>query len=173
MDDFEGYVPEWILKTIPEDVSDTLFKIVVHVKGSSDQADGEVKRKSITLDILPLVGIQYDTVEQDLEKTPGQLVFVSALYSELRNHVSTIERAIKTRRAKLTKTILDSQKQEGVRLTNDQVTQIVNSDDKLIELEEAMAKKQMQSGKLYYYIEAIKMKNDNLRSLMGMKKSGI
>ncbi len=172
MDEFAGYVPEWILKTIPEDVSETLFKITIAVKGSSkDGIEGD--RKRITLDILPLVGIQYDTVELDLEKTPSQLVYVAALYSELRNQVATIERAIKTKRANITKMILDQQKQEGVRLTNDQINQIVNSDEKVIQLEEALANKQMQSGKLYYYIEGIKMKNDNLRSLMGMKKSGI
>lgn len=171
----DGYVPEWITQTIPEDLRNTLFKVKVALRAKDDESDelSKPKVKMIALDILPLIGIQYETAEKDLETTPSQLIFVAALYSEIRNQVSTIERAIKTKRAVLTKTTLDLQKQEGVRLTNDQIMQIVNADAEIIKLEDALAKKQMQAGKLYYYIEGLRMKNENLRSLVSMKKSGI
>lgn len=163
----EEHVPAWIRDNIPTELYSTqLFKITVALRVE----DAKEKPKKITVNVLPVLEVEYEAVETELANVPAQFAYFASVYSEARHQVTLYERAIKTRRGRITKEILERQKEEKTRLTSDQITRILDADEEIENLENKLAQKQMQTGKLYYFLEALKLKNENLRSLAGFKR---
>lgn len=160
-------IPAWIKDNLPTDLYNSqLFKFTVSLRVE----DEEDKPKKITVNILPVLDVDYETLETEIANVPAQFAYFATVYSEARHQVNLYERAIKVRKGQLMKQILLKQQEAKTRLTSDQITKILDSDEGIEQLETKLANKQMQAGKLYYFLEALKMKNDNLRSLAGFKK---
>lgn len=163
----EDNIPVWIKENLPTDLyTSQLFRITVALRVE----DESEKPKKLTIDILPVLEVDYEMIENEMSNMPSIFSYFASVYSEARHQVSLYERAIKARRGVLMKTILAEQKEAKTRLTQDQITRIIDADEGIDKLEHKLAERQMQAGKLYYFLEALRMKNDNLRSLAGFKK---
>lgn len=163
----DEHIPVWIKDNLPTDLyASQLFRITVTLPVE----DKNEKPKKLTIDVLPALEIEYDMLEKALEDMPATFAYFSSVYSEARKQVTLYERAIKARKGLIMKTIAAEQREAKTRLTSDQITRIIDADEDIDKLEMKLAERQMQSGKLYYFLEALRMKNDNLRTLAGFKK---
>jgi hypothetical protein len=152
---------KWFDEYIPEEVANsTLFKFQVNINS----------QQTIDVDIRADLEIDYAIIQSQLEDTPSEFAYWASIYSELRMQVSKIERQIKVRRGKLTDKAIKDATKSGVRLTDKQVQAIIEADDDLIKLELQLIIANKHCGKMFYMVEAIKMKSDNLRSLAGFAR---
>ena len=166
----EGRLPKWIEANIPDElVSSSLFKFEVTLQ-VPDPDDPSQKRK-IEVDILPDLDIDMDILEEQMQDVPAQYAFWSSVYSELRLAVAVAERNLKVRRGKATKFVQEEAKRNGTRISVEQVKTIVESDQKLIDADLRLARAQMLAGKIWHMIKALEMKQENCRSLIGLKKA--
>lgn len=124
----------------------------------------------ITVDMLDNLEIVYDEIEEQLQSVAPIFAFYGSIYSELRMGVAVLERKIKAKRGRLYAAMLDAAKIENVKLSEKAIERMIEKDKNLIESELKLAILNKNVGKLWYKIEALRMKCDNLRSLAGFKK---
>jgi hypothetical protein len=108
--------------------------------------------------------------QQQLEDTPSEFAFWAAIYSELKLRVSAKERQLKSCRGKIADEIMKECLKHSTKATDKQVTTAIEADQRIVVLESELMLLEKQAGKLYYMVEAIKMKAENLRSLSGFAK---
>jgi len=165
-------LPPWIISNIPDELIDSkLFKFKVILQVSANDPDDPKKRKKIEVDILAGLDIDMEILEEQMQDLPAQYTFWAAVYSELRLAVSVAERNLKVRRGKATKHVQEEAKSNGTRISVEQTKIIVEGDNLLIAADLQLAKAQMVNGKVYHMLEALKMKHEVMRSLIGFKKS--
>lgn len=163
-----GDVPNWINENLPEELIGSnlfVFKVNLRVK---DKATG--KPKVITVDMLPDLMCEREIVETQMEDIPAQYAFWAAVYSELRMNVAVMERALKVRKGKAIESVQKRARDENIKFTADQVKNVVEADEQLGKLDEALAKMQMHTGKVYHMLEALKFKAEMSRSLLATKR---
>ena len=164
-------IPDWISERLPPELAtSSLFRFKVKLQASVKDDNGISKRQEIVVDMLPDLDLDYDMLEQQMYNIPSQYAFWAAVYSEVRLAVAVAERKLKARKGEITKLIQKEAASEGVKLSVEQVKMIVESDTRLNEAEMAYQNAQMQAGKLYHTMEALKMKLELSRSLLGVKK---
>lgn len=152
--------PKWVTEHLPEELATSkLFRFEVKLPG-----------QDITVDLFQDIDIDYDDLENQLERTPAQYMYWASIYSELRGIVAVFERKIRARRGVLTQEIIDEARKEEVKITDKQVASIVDKDEQLLKLEENFDTVQKNTGKVYHMLEAIKMKSEQMRSLAGFKR---
>jgi len=161
-------LPAWITNNVPEALVDsTIFRFEVKLN-SIDPDTG--KHRIITVDILPDLNLDYDTLEEQVQDLPAQYAFWAAIYSECRNMVALAERAVKVRRAQAIRAVQKDAADNKVRFTAEQVKHLIEADNALVGADSKLQKFQMQAGKLYHMLEALKMKAELSRSLAGFKR---
>lgn len=165
-------LPKWIDENLPPELAtSTLFRFMVKLQAMELDEDGGKRRKEIEVDILPDLELDYDIIESQMTDMPAQYAFWAAVYSEVRLGVAVAERKLKARKAEVTKLVKSEfVKEVGKPPAADILKTIVESDKRLNEAEMAFEFAQMQSGKLYHMVEALKMKAELARSLLGLKK---
>jgi len=126
--------------------------------------------QDVSIDMLADLGMDYNNIQEELEEMPSVYAYWAAMYSEVKEQCAVLERRIKARRGALAKALVNKFTREQVRLTDKQLTAVIESDKVLNELEEKKERMNKQTGKLYYMIQAIQMKSDNLRSLAGFAR---
>lgn len=153
--------PKWIDEYVPEEVANSsLFKFKVSIGNG----------KKIEVDMTADLNIDYDIIQEQLEDTPSEFVYWGAILSELKMQASILERKIKSRRGKLTKELVEEANSAGVRVTDKQVSAMIEADDSLNELEAKYLLIQKHVGKMYFMVDAIRMKSESIRSLSGFAK---
>jgi predicted aspartyl protease len=167
-------VAAWIGENLPPElVTSTLFRFRVRLQ-AADGIDPETqkpKRRIIEVDTLPDLDIDYEILEEQMADLPAQYAFWSAVYSEVRLGVAVAERKLKARKAQVTKLVSDEFRKETGKTPAAEVLRVViEADERLNEAEMNFQHAQMQSGKLYHMLEALKMKAELSRSLLGVKK---
>jgi hypothetical protein len=161
-------LPTWIADNVPEElVNSTVFKFRVKLN-SIDPATK--KNRIISVDILPDLNMDYETLEEQIQYLPAQYAFWAAIYSECRNMVAVAERAVKVRRAQAIRAVQNDAANNKVKFTAEQVKHLIEADKALVGADTQLQKFQMQAGKLYHMLEAIKMKAELSRSLAGFKR---
>jgi len=154
-------IPKWFKENIPSEVSDSsLFKFKILVR----------KDQVVEVDMRSDLDVDYVNIQQELEESPSVFAYWASIYSELKMQCTKIERQIKTRRGRLVEEIINDATQNGVRLTDKQVGLIIEADEVLNGLETKHMILQKHTGKMWFMVEAIRMKADNLRSLSGFAK---
>jgi len=157
-------VPKWVTENIPVEVADSqLFKFTIAI-GSGDN------KQDVDVDLLSDLGIDYELLQSQMEDIPSQYVFYGSIYSELKLQLAKLERQIKGKRGQITDRTTKEAAAKAVKLTEKQLAAIIESDLELQEIELKAAIFQRNVGKLWFTIEALKMKADNLRSLSGFSK---
>lgn len=153
--------PKWFDEYVPEEVANsTLFRFDI-------QLPGGVKQQ---VDMRTDIEIDYDVIQDQLADSPSEFVYWAAIYSELKMQVAKLERQIKARRGKLVNKTLKEAQDAQVRLTDKQVAAVIEADLELNRLEAKMMLANKHAGKMYFMIEAMRMKSDNLRSLAGFAR---
>ena len=161
-------LPTWIADNVPEElVNSTVFKFAVKLN-SVDPATK--KNRVVNVDILPDLNLDYDTLEEQVQDLPAQYAFWAAIYSECRNMVAVAERAVKVRRAQAIRAVQKDAADNKVKFTAEQVKLLIEADEDLVGADQQLQKFQMQAGKLFHMLEAIKMKAELSRSLAGFKR---
>jgi hypothetical protein len=84
--------------------------------------------------------------------------------------VAVIERAMKVRRGHITEAVLESARKDGVKLTEKAMLGVIEKDEKLVKLDQALIKAQKVAGKLWHMTQALQMKFEAIRSLAGFKR---
>jgi hypothetical protein len=158
----------WIDSNVPDELAtSSLFRFEVTLQHNN--SDG--KRQKIDVDILPDLDIDMEILEEQMQDVPSQYAFWAAVYSELRLSVSVAERKLKVRRGKATKFAQEETKRNGTRISVEQLKLIVESDEELIKADVNLARAHMLAGKVYHMLEALKMKHEISRSLIGLKRA--
>lgn len=153
--------PKWFDEYVPDEVANSsLFKFTINLAND----------KSIEVDMRADLEIDYGIIQQQLEDAPSEFAYWAAIYSELKMQVGKIERQIKSKRGKLVDTAIKDAAQAQVRLTDKQVQSIIEADDELNKLEAKLLLMNKHAGKMYFMVEAIRMKSDNIRSLAGFAR---
>jgi hypothetical protein len=151
---------KWFTQNIPEEVSDSsIFRFSV-----------TIGKQTVELDMRSDLDIDYTIIQQQLEDTPSEFAFWAAIYSELKLRVSAKERQLKSCRGKIADEIMKECLKHSTKATDKQVTTAIEADQRIVVLESELMLLEKQAGKLYYMVEAIKMKAENLRSLSGFAK---
>lgn len=128
------------------------------------------EHKKVTVDMLPDLDLDYDILEETMQDIPAQYAFYAMVYSEARMKVALEERRLKAVRGTITRRIQTEATGEKVRLTGEQVKTVVESEKGIIDADQRLQLAQMQCGKLYHMLEALKMKSELARSLAGFKR---
>ena len=169
----DGKLPEWIRENVPPELSgSTLFRFNITLQATEKDEHGEEVRKTITVDLLPDLDLDTAILEMQMESIPAQYAFWSAVYSELKLAVGVAERKLKIRRGKATEEVNRRFTENGLKPPSaEQVKMIVEADDQLAAADMRLQEAQMQAGKLYHMLEALKMKAELSRSLAGFKRN--
>jgi len=166
-------MPKWISENLPTELAiSTLFRFNVKLQVmEADAESGKTRRKSVEVDILPDLDLNYEILEVQMQEIPAQYAFWAAVYSEVKLAVAVAERKLKARRGEVTNLVSKEYQANGMRTPSaDVVKLIVEADLQLNQAELAYQHAQMQAGKLYHMIEALKMKAEMARSLLSLKK---
>lgn len=183
-------VPTWISEYVPRELAEsTLFRFEVELQavqsykcpkceveeaspGKCNDCNKQLRPlyKTITVDLLPDLDLDYEALEEQMQYIPAQYAFWAAMYSEMRCKVAKEERNLKAIKGLLVERIQQRARDDKIKLTGEQVKYVLEADASLIKQDKELQKAQMQCGKLYHMLEALKMKADMCRSLAGFKK---
>lgn len=162
--------PGWVVDNIPSELAtSTLFRFKIKLQARSEE-DSKDTINEVIVDLLPDLDLDYDRLEEQLSALPAQYAYWAAVYSELRLNVAIAERKLKARRGRVMEMIQKEARENNVKLNEFTLRTIIESDKRLNEAEVKFLLAQMHSGKLYHMLEALKMKSDLGRSLLGLKK---
>lgn len=129
------------------------------------------RNKVVCVDMMSTTALDYDQVELQLADIPSELSFWAAVYAEAKYRTNICERAVKSARANAWEEIMEAATKDGVRLAQDAIKVIVEKDHRVNNAELALSKSHMISSKMYYMIEALKMKCDLGRTLTSLKRT--
>lgn len=148
-----------------------LYNIVIPACQQCGRSDGiENFNKQIVVNLVPDIRLSYDNVEKSLEDIPSQYAYWSAVYAETKLRVNQLERAVKTVRGRIYRELNDAQRIEKVRIPQDSMKHIAEDDARLVAAESDLNIATMQCQKLYYMVEALRMKADLARTLTSLKR---
>lgn len=191
-------IPEWISQFVPKElVESTLFRFNIELStisylkceecghkhttmvdkcGNIDDGVACNSRlfkrvyKKVKLDLVPDVDLNYDVLEEQMEQLPSQYTFYAMLYSEAKLKVNVEERRLKAIKGTIIQEIQQSATQSKVKIPIELAKSIVESDSRISDADKRLQIAQMQCGKLYHMLEALKIKSELARSLAGFKK---
>lgn len=166
--------PRWIDENLPEElVESSLFrfrvKLTVNEPGK-EVKPGVPKKKTIEVDIIPELDLDYQILEDQMQDLPAQYAFYATVYSESKFWVSLAERALKAARGNAVRAIQTRAAQDKVRFTAEQIKTVLEAEQDVIDADTKLQMLQMQTGKLYHMLEALRMKAELARSLAGFKR---
>lgn len=184
-------LPPWISEYVPAElVESTLFRFEIQLQAIDclvckkceakyttpvavcpcGSNNFERQYRTITVDLLPDLDLDYEQLPQQMADVPATYAFWATVYSEAKLRVSVEERRLKAVRGKLTQAALSEGSKYNIKLTADQVKTVIESDPEITKADMKLSIAQMQCGKLYHMLEALRIKADMARSLFGMKR---
>jgi hypothetical protein len=145
------------IEELPDDIKQALCTISVKFRGE--------KRNFAIGDELR---IDYEHIEHEMEELPNKFHLWAMLYSEVREQKEVVEKKVRKRKGILYDEI---RKQLGdERLRRSDIDDIMEVDEMLETLEAQQIILEKQCQKLWFVLESLRMKNDNIRSLSGFRK---
>ncbi len=150
----------WVKSNFDEDLAAAVFKLKVELP------NGKIVTRDFSVDL----GIDYDMLEEQLAETPSIFAFLSSILSEQKYVCAKYERLIARRRAIIAQNAKETADAGGMKLHKYVLDEIVEADDKILELQSKLMIAQRTLGKLYGFVDSMRIKSDNLRSLAGFKR---
>ncbi len=170
----DNKLPAWFERNLsvvaPELMASTLFKFKVRLQVCENGPDGKPQYKTLEVNMLPDLELDYENIEQYMQDLPAQYAFWAAVYSEVKMGVAVAERKLKMRYGQVMEKINQEFEDRKLKPTIEIIKRIVEKDETLAKADLEFQKAQMQAGKLYHMIEALNKKIDLVRSLAGFKK---
>lgn len=141
---------------LPDDMKEMICTVKINVQG-----------KEREFHLHEDLTINYETAEFELDSVPQIYQLWGMIHSEVKEQVNILDKKMRRRKGKLVGDILAT---EGKGLRRNDIEDMVECDDELLKMEAEYIKMQKINGKLYYTMESLRMKNDNMRSLLSWKK---
>lgn len=148
------------LSNFDKELIQTVFKLKVELE------NGKIVSKDFSVDL----SIDYDLIEEHLAETPAMFAFLSSMLSEQKYACAKIERMIARRRAKIIENANEEALSAGLKMHKYILDELVEADDEILKHQSRLMLAQRSLGKLYGLVDAMRIKNDNLRTLAGFKK---
>jgi len=142
---------------LPDDIKEALMSVKVKFNGQTKQF---IVRDELVID--------YDNIEKDMEEFPNKFHMWAMLYSEIKEQREVLDKKIRKRKGIIYKGIQEVD--GGKNLRRSDISDLMETDDVLENLEAQMIITEKQCQKLWFTLESLRMKNDNMRSLSGFKK---
>lgn len=145
--------------SIDSDLKDIIIKLRIRLSG-----------KEIDRNWTEDLSLDYENLDEDMEKMPSIFAFWSAVLAEARREKNIIEMKLDIRRSK----VMDSIKsiiKEGVKMTNQDKDDLVNVDSDYVKLRTELINVDTTVSKLFGIVDSLKIKADNLRSFSSMKRA--
>lgn len=168
-------LPSWIeenIMTVAPDLRGTTlfkFKVKLQVIDGKDAA-GRPKQKELEVDLLPDLDLDYEILEQQMLDFPAQYAYWAAIYSEVRMAAAIAERKLKMRYGSAMERVQQEFADRNLKPTVEVIKKVVEKDADLARADMEYQKLQMQVGKLYHMLEALRAKIDVARSVVGFKR---
>ena len=163
-------LPAWvennILSVAPDLRDSTLYRFRINLP----IVDGDGRQKSVEVNLLADLDLNWDSIEHDMLDFPSQYAFWSSVYSEARMAVSIADRKLKMRYGSVTERIHKEYADRAVKPTAEVIKRIIECDEQIARADIEYQKLQMQAGKLYHMLEALKAKIDIARSIASLKR---
>lgn len=161
---------------IPEDVLNLLCRISLTVTGN----DGQPKTLAYT-DFMSELEIDYDLLEELLEKAPSQYAMWCFLLAEAECEMSFIERKIKRLRGLFAEAIIKDYNEKAKQISDRtgssvdklpqwQIKELMESDDDINKEEVRYIIAKRNYIKIKGIVDSLRMKSEHLRSLAGFKR---
>lgn len=150
----------WLSDNFTEELRGTVFKLKVELP------NGQTVDRDFSIDM----DIDYNMLEEQLAETPAQYALLSSILAEQRHTVAKLERLIARRRAVIAENANQAAKVEDIKLHKYVLDELVEADDKILELQGKLMLEQRTLSKMYGFVDALKMKSEHLRSLAGFKR---
>ena len=144
---------------IDSDLSDILFRI--QLKVGDKEFEGDVR---------PDLKVDYDNLEEQMERIPSQYAYWGMVYSEAKRTVAILDKRARLRRGQVARELLNMAREEKIRLHRGDIEDLVETDAALLKLEISLADANRTAGKLWNVSKALEIKSDVLRSLAGFKR---
>jgi len=141
------------------DLADIVFKVIIKVP------NGRIE-KNVSTEI----DIDYDLIQEQLSETPSLFAFWNSILADQRKSVAIIKRQILRRRSLLIRSYFDTADSSGSRISKWQADELVESDDKMLELKAKEIEEEFLLSKIWNVVDSLRMKSEHLRSLAGFKK---
>ena len=169
-------LPKWVEENIasisPELLNSTLFKFKAKLQVITDKDENSKPiYKEIEVNLLPDLDLDYEMLEDQMQDIPAQYAFWSTVYSEVRMSVAVAERKLKMRYGQAYEKVQKEFEANKIKPTIEVIKRIVEKDSEIVKTDIEYQKLQMQAGKLYHMLEALKMKSELARSLAGFKRN--
>jgi hypothetical protein len=152
-------INKWWNQNIDKDISNLIIKLKCKLSG-----------KEIDRDWTEDLSLNYEDLDNDMEKMPSVLAFWSAVLAEARREKSIIEMKLNIRKGK----VLEGVKEllsEGIKMTVQDKENMVNLDERYKAIQMKLIDQDATVSKLFGIVEALKVKADNLRSFSAMKRA--
>jgi len=146
-------------ESIDEDLRHIIVKLRIKLSG-----------KEINKNWTEDLSLDYENLDEDMEKMPSVFSFWSAVLAEARREKNILEMKIDIRRSKVMESIKSLIK-EGVKMTNQDKDDLVNVDSDYVKLKTELINVDTTVSKLFGIVDALRIKADNLRSFSSMKRA--
>jgi len=150
----------WFSENIDDDIAKTLINLKVTLSNG----------KVVSRDFTPEIGIDYDLLEEELEKTPSVFAFWSLVLAEQKAAVMVIERNIAAKKADVLKLIKEEEKAHEINFTRKDIEDVLKGDDRLKSLDNMLIMAKKRESKLFAIVKSLEMKSEHIRSLAGFKR---
>jgi len=150
---------KWWTKSVDSDIRDIIIKLNI-----------KLNNKSVDKDWTEDLSLDYENLDDDMEKMPSILAFWSAVLAEARKEKSLIDVKMDIRRAKVLDSLKDLIK-DGIKFTVQDKENLVNVDPTYLTLRNKLINAELTVSKLFGIVDALKVKADNLRSFSAMKRA--
>lgn len=150
----------WVDKNINSDIANWLFNIRIHVPN----------RSLFQRDVRPDISIDYDNIEEQLIEISEIICFWDQLLAEQKSVIATLGARMDAVKAEITTELYIKSDKASVKPPAYILKDLVNNDDRMIELSGRLIIESKRENKLKAVVSALQRKADSLRSLAGFKR---
>lgn len=153
----------WFQENIDDDIAEAVVRLKIEMQT-------RVGQRTVDRDVRQDLAVDFELLENQLAETPSIYVYWSSILAEQRRYVSTLERMISRRKAKVSEELWNEHKKTSFKVTQYMIDELVELDDDYLRLtsEHILAKR--TENKLWAIVKGIEMKSEALRSLAGFKR---
>ena len=150
----------WVDKNIDDNIANWLFNIKIQLPD----------RSLFQRDVRPDISVDYDALEEQLAEIPAVICFWDQLLAEQRFVISVLEAKKDAIRAEVASELFKESGDAGVKMPAYILKDLVNNDERMIELMGKMIMEVRKENKLRAVVSSLQRKAESLRSLAGFKR---
>ena len=142
------------------EISDHIFRISMKVGN----------RSTLIKDVRPLLKIDFECLENELESLPAILFFYEALLAEQKSILATLDTRKEFIKSQLTSQIKNKAEEDDVRLSDAKMKNLISGDEKTLQITCEIIQEQRNFDRLRAVVNCLMRKSEHLRSLAGFKR---